>query len=113
VTRLVEQLLTLARVDPESDKKDFESVNLVAVAVRVISEYAQSAVQKEIDLGLEDESSGNLDGYPEALEVLLRNLVDNAVKYTQKAAGWMFRSGRVVPVYCLWSVILALALMPI
>jgi len=81
-TRLVEQLLTLARVDPESDKKDFKSVNLVAVAVRVISEYAQSAVQKEIDLGLEDESSGNLDGYPEALEVLLRNLVDNAVKYT-------------------------------
>jgi len=61
-TRLVEQLLTLARVDPESDKKDFKSVNLVAVAVRVISEYAQSAVQKEIDLGLEDESSGNLDG---------------------------------------------------
>jgi len=81
-TRLVEQLLTLARVDPDSGKKDFESVNLVAVAVRVISEYAQSAVQKEIDLGLVDESSGNLDGYPEALEVLLRNLVDNAVKYT-------------------------------
>jgi len=43
-TRLVEQLLTLARVDPESDKKDFKSVNLVAVAVRVISEYAQFAV---------------------------------------------------------------------
>ncbi len=81
-TRLVEQLLTMARLDPESNKKEFESVDLVSVAVRVISEYAQMALNKDIDLGLEDDCGGNLYGYPEALGVLLRNLVDNALKHT-------------------------------
>ncbi len=81
-TSLVEQLLTMARLDPKSNKNEFESVDLVSVAARVISEFAQIALDKDIDLGLEDDCSGTLPGYPDALGVLLRNLVDNALKYT-------------------------------
>lgn len=81
-TRLVEQLLTLARLDPESSKKEFEYIDLANIAARVIGEHANSALHKEIDLGLGEASSGYIYGYPDALEVMLRNLVDNAVKYT-------------------------------
>ena len=81
-TRLVEQLLTLARLDPESSRKDFEYVDLVGITGRVISEHANMAVSKDIDLGLDADSEGHLYGLPDALEVMLRNLVDNAVKYT-------------------------------
>jgi two-component system, OmpR family, sensor histidine kinase QseC len=81
-TRLVEQLLTLARLDPDSSKKQFEYVELAGIAERVIGEQANTAVHKNIDLGLEEDSCGYIYGYPDALEVMLRNLVDNAVKYT-------------------------------
>ena len=81
-TRLVEQLLTMARLDPESCSKGFEYVDLAGMAGRVIGEHANVALHKDIDLGLEDHSSGHLFGHPDALEVMLRNLIDNAVKYT-------------------------------
>lgn len=81
-TRLVEQLLTLARLDPESSRKDIEQVDLANVAARVIGELANKALHKDIDLGLHEHSGSYILGYPDAIEVMLRNLVDNAVKYT-------------------------------
>ncbi len=81
-TRLVEQLLTLARLDPESSREDFSYVDLAELAARVIGEHSNIAISKEIDLGLDEDSHGHIYGLPDALEVMLRNLVDNAVKYT-------------------------------
>lgn len=81
-TRLVGQLLALARIDPQTAGQEVESVDLAGLAARVVAEYAPAAVEKGVDLGLEDGATGRVCGYPEALEVVLRNLVDNAVKYT-------------------------------
>lgn len=81
-TRLVEQLLTLARLDPEEAQKDTGRVDLAALAARVVGEYAPDAIRKGVDLGVEDDSRGVVQGLSEALHVMLRNLVDNAVKYT-------------------------------
>ncbi|KAA3628108.1 MAG: two-component sensor histidine kinase [Proteobacteria bacterium] len=81
-TRLVEQLLTLARLDPEVTQKETEAVDLAALAAQVVGEYAPDAIRKGVDLGLEEGSRGQIRGLPEAVRVMLRNLVDNAVKYT-------------------------------
>ena len=81
-TRLVEQLLTLARLDPEVTQKETEAVDLAALAAQVVGEYAPDAIRKGVDLGLDEGSRGQIRGLPEAVRVMLRNLVDNAVKYT-------------------------------
>lgn len=85
--RLVEQLLTLAREEanagqpaPPGDMLDLREVIKLAV-----SDVLAQASQKHIDLGLlESEQAAPviLRGQREALRMMLRNLLENAVKYT-------------------------------
>ena len=82
-SHLVEQLLTLARHQP--DEKRFEEVDLDDLSKRVICEIAPLAEAKGIDLGLESGGSVLVDGNREALKVLLVNLVDNAIRYIPEA----------------------------
>lgn len=81
-TRLVEQLLTLARLDPEQDLAKHEQVDLQALAVSVLAQLAPEAVAKNIDLSLTPGSPLHVAGDSGALGILLRNLVDNAIRYT-------------------------------
>lgn len=81
-TRLIEQLLTLARLDPEVTHNEKKATDLAALAANVVGEYAPDAIRRDIDLGLDESSRGSIPGLPEMLHILLRNLVDNAVKYT-------------------------------
>jgi signal transduction histidine kinase len=78
---LAEQLLALARSEPEA-AIDFERVDLAAVAAEGIKDAHDLAVAKNIDLGLDAASSLDIQGNREALRMLVRNLVDNAVRYT-------------------------------
>jgi two-component system OmpR family sensor kinase len=79
-TRLVQQLLQLARQDAGATDRPMTKVDLAAVAREVIVEHAPQAQARGIDLGL-DASPAELQGDPEALRVALGNLVDNAVRY--------------------------------
>ena len=83
-SRLVEQLLVLARQEATAAAGGrVEQVALREVAGRVVAEMDSVAHHREIDLGLLPQAgAGRLSGQSEALEILLRNLVDNAVKYT-------------------------------
>jgi len=83
-TRVVEQLLTLARQTPEARPGGSEAVDLVSLAQAVVSECAGLAAQKDVDLGLGRVDAAVVDGDPAALRVLLANLVDNAVRYTPR-----------------------------
>jgi two-component system OmpR family sensor kinase len=83
-TRVVEQLLTLARQGPEARPGAGEAVDLVALAQAVVTDFAPLAAQKNIDLGLERAAPAMVRGDPVALRVLLANLVDNAVRYTPR-----------------------------
>jgi signal transduction histidine kinase len=78
---LAEQLLALARSEPEA-AIDFERVDLAAVAAEGIKDAHDLAVAKNIDLGLDSASDLYIQGNREALRTLVRNLVDNAVRYT-------------------------------
>lgn len=81
-THLLEQLLTLARVDPEAAATGHEPLELRALAANVLANLAPFAHDKKIELSLEDGPAGKLTGNPAQLTVLLRNLLDNAVRYT-------------------------------
>lgn len=81
-THLVGQLLAMARMDAAQDLP-LQKIDLYQLCVNIISEQMNAAQDKNIDLGLETpltrlEISANED----ALYLLLRNLVDNAIRYT-------------------------------
>jgi two-component system OmpR family sensor kinase len=82
-TRLVEQLLVLARQEASqaSGARD-EQVELAELARRAVAEMAAAAQGKGIDLGLQRADEVVVTGHPDALHILMRNLVDNAIKYT-------------------------------
>ncbi|MES2149625.1 MAG: ATP-binding protein [Pseudomonadota bacterium] len=80
-TRLVEQLLVLARQEAGSDGAQ-QAVALTALARQVVGEAATTALAKGVDLGLQPSDEARVQGHPDALGILLRNLVDNALKYT-------------------------------
>ena len=79
---LVEQLLALARSEPQDASPGFETVDLSAAAAEGISDAHELALSRHIDLGLDATPNLEVHGDREALRVLVRNLVDNAVRYT-------------------------------
>jgi two-component system sensor histidine kinase QseC len=81
-TRLVEQLLALARVDPETAAAGYEQVDLRNLAINVITDFAPLARAKQIELTLEEGVSCMVLGNATQLSLLLRNLIDNAIRYT-------------------------------
>jgi signal transduction histidine kinase len=81
MTHLVEQLLTLARLDPEAGAGSFGPVELAALAEGVCAELAPAALAKGQTLELESDS-GVVSGHRGWLEILLRNLVGNALRHT-------------------------------
>jgi two-component system sensor histidine kinase QseC len=82
-THLVTQLLILARMDATQTMSK-QPLDLQALVSQILAELAPQALDKTIDLGLEEETTelaltiGNQD----ALSLLIRNLVDNAIRYT-------------------------------
>jgi two-component system OmpR family sensor kinase len=91
-TRLVEQLLALARAEPEIVAKSTNPqsegpqalVDLVALASEAVTMHASLANERGIDLGFDDRPSGPIEvaGDRDALFTLLGNLIDNALRYT-------------------------------
>ena len=80
-TRLVEQMLRLARLDPLAQLPQKQSVNLVELAQRVAAGVQDAAPRARIMLDV-GESVQSVEGDPDLLEVVLRNLLDNAIRYS-------------------------------
>lgn len=86
--RLVEQLLLLAREEAGTGQASASAgrVDLQTVEKLAVADVLPQARHKHIDLGHAERqaalASVEVDGQTEALRILLRNLLDNAVKYT-------------------------------
>ncbi|WP_087086860.1 ATP-binding protein [Caballeronia catudaia] len=79
--RLVEQLLALARSQHGSSIKP-SAVSLRELASDVVIQTVNMAEDKRVDLGLHHVDDVQVIADAPALAVVLRNLVDNAVRYT-------------------------------
>ncbi|MGE5160612.1 MAG: sensor histidine kinase [Betaproteobacteria bacterium] len=79
-TRLVQQLLTMARLDPDAARPT-TAFDLAAVAASVIDEKKPFAEQQGLSLALASVPAV-LCGQEDALRILVANLVDNALRYT-------------------------------
>ena len=85
-THIVQQLLTMSKLVPESGGvNDLDDVNLQRVTREVLALIAPSAIEKNIELEFEaDEKTPTIAGNPTALGILIRNLVDNAIRYCKE-----------------------------
>lgn len=80
-TRVVEQLLTLARQDPEAGEPVMAAVDLSALARQVVAERSPLAEARHIDLGVDGADGAEVVGDADGLRVMLANLIDNALHY--------------------------------
>jgi len=81
-TRLVNQLLSLAKATPDETATDFEEINLVALCQSLTSKLVPAALDKKIDLGFEDQSDAPIIlGHQDLVEEAVKNLVENAIAY--------------------------------
>lgn len=82
-THLVEQLLTLARQEASAAAAARPVPVALADVCRSAMESALAAARdKAIDLGMSRADDVRIEGHPEALHILVRNLLDNAIKYS-------------------------------
>lgn len=79
---LVEQLLVLSHLDPEQSLIGLTPVKLSKVVNECVALNAPIAIRKGVDLGVNANDDGLILGDSALLSVLVRNLVDNAVRYT-------------------------------
>ena len=81
--RLIEQLLALARVDASAHlPQPFEAVDLAPLVHAQIAEHERFAARRQVEIEASTEPA-KVHGDRELLRVLLRNLVDNAIRYSR------------------------------
>lgn len=80
-TRLVQQLLTIARLDPESIKKPATTIKIDEMIASIAEDMSPIAAQKKISISI-DAAPAAVDGLEDALRLMITNLTDNAVRYT-------------------------------
>lgn len=81
MTHLVQQLLTLSRVQHQAGIA-IQRVDAYQAMADTIADLDHLAHAKRIDLELQGEAGLAVEANPQLLQILLRNLLDNAVKYT-------------------------------
>ena len=79
--RLVEQMLALARQEPRAEPVRTRFA-LDELGREVVAELVPLADSRQIDLGISEAQTVLVRGDREAVATLIRNLVDNAVRYT-------------------------------
>jgi two-component system sensor histidine kinase QseC len=81
-THLVEQLLTLARLEPELLANDFAKVDLTALIIEECALLSPLAINKDIDISFDEIQIKPINGHEPSLRLLIRNLLTNAIAYT-------------------------------
>lgn len=82
-TRLVEQLLRLARLDPLVQLPDPQPIDLGELAATAVADARTAAAEKQQVLTLQTtETPVLVSGDRDLLGAALRNLIDNAIRYT-------------------------------
>jgi len=82
-SRLIDQLMALAREESAlSQDLVAGEVDLPDVVRSVIAQRAFGAENANLDLGVTELAPLTIRGWPDAIDIMLGNLLDNAIKYT-------------------------------
>lgn len=81
-THIVQQLLALARLNPDNTKIATTTVNIYNFTADIIAQHADEAINKKIEISLDGNTDIKIQTEPTVLSMLITNILDNAVKYT-------------------------------
>jgi two-component system, OmpR family, sensor histidine kinase TctE len=106
LSRLVRQLLSLARNEPNAlEGVQLQPLDLNAFALEVSMEWVPSAIRRNIDLGFEgSEVPLMIDADRDRLRELIHNLIDNAIRYSEEGGRVTVRTGRTPDGQCQLSI---------
>ncbi len=86
-THTVNQLLALARAESSATVLAHQACDMARLTMDVVRDCAPRAVEKQIDIGYEGAQPGSagvkINGNATLLQEMVRNLVDNAINYSQ------------------------------
>lgn len=85
-TRLVEQLLALARSEPGAPPTAMEALELSEVVRQAVADTVPLALTRGVEIELFADQAVPVIGDRTALAALVRNLADNAVRYSPRGA---------------------------
>ena len=86
-SRLVDQLLTLAKLENQTSV-ELQDCHLIQIIQQCLADLAPRAIQKQQELGFDydEKLSDQVQANPVLLAVLFRNLIDNAIRYSPSQA---------------------------
>lgn len=90
-SHLVEQMLTLARLEAAPSDTPTTSVDFVSLVRQVAADLAPAALAREQTLELDAETPCQVSVNEALLGVLIRNLIDNALRYSPAGAQVLLR----------------------
>ena len=95
-THLINQLLALARAEYQaSDPSGFEVLDLVPLARHLVHDFVTEAIARGVDLGFEsDDGPVRTVAAPILVREMLKNLLDNALRYTPRGGTVTVRVAR-------------------
>lgn len=82
MTYLVQQLLTFSRIESGKEYLSKELILLNREIIKVVAELEPAAHKKQIRIEFDELSASPILANTELIGVLVRNVIDNAVKYT-------------------------------
>jgi two-component system sensor histidine kinase TctE len=84
-THLVNQLLSLARAEPGATRAQaMQKLDLNELARDTTTEWVPRALERDIDLGFDGGAPALIEGDSLFIREMLGNLLDNAIRYTQR-----------------------------
>jgi two-component system phosphate regulon sensor histidine kinase PhoR len=81
MSRLTEDLLTLARVESGEQRFDIRPVSTTELLEEAIQNFREVAGAQGIEIKVDDRTSGQVNADPEAIQQVFSNLIENAMKY--------------------------------
>ncbi len=84
LTRLVESLLDFSRMEGGRKPYDLQPVDAGEIAAQVVSDFQKEGIAAGFRIDLNVEGPSALSADPGALTHALRNLLDNAIKYSPR-----------------------------
>jgi two-component system OmpR family sensor kinase len=93
-THLVSQLLTLARNEPQGVPVNSIPASLATIVRDALSEVQPLAQQRRIRIEFDESADATVRADTEALRILVRNLLDNAIRYSPEDSTVRVRAAR-------------------